>query len=165
MSFMSMKTPPALWVSKTKSLYIYFFSTDDDDVLLLTMSQMNRFTFRDLGFLMNVVPRATLTICTTHWVSYIHIVEVFVQVQKCLTLLYVSCAHLSFRRGRQPMVRHRSLHPTSSFQADENCHFLAAHSAEAWQEQCFFHLGFKSRTCGIRVSASRPVFVLFSVVK
>lgn len=101
------------------SLSIYFFSTDDDDddddVLLLTMSQINRFTFKDLGFLMNVVPRATLTICTTHWVSYIHIVEVFVQVQKCLTLSYVSCVHLSFRRGRQPMVRHRSLHPTSSF--------------------------------------------------
>lgn len=123
--------PRPVSVKNQVSLYIYFFSTDDDDVLLLTMSQMNRFTFRDLGFLMNVVPRATLTICTTHWVSYIHIVEVFVQVQKCLTLLYVSCARLSFRRGRQPMVRHRSLHPTSSFQADENCHFLAAHSAEA----------------------------------
>lgn len=70
---------------------------------------------------------------------------------------------LSFRRGRQPVVRHRSRHPASSFQADEDCHLLAAHSAEAGQEQCFFLLGFESRTCIVQVSAVRRPLSFFQL--
>lgn len=79
------------------------------------MSRINRFTFRDLGFLMSVATcLAWLTILTTHWVSYIYIVEVFVQVHRC-SHVYVSCVLLSFRRGCEPMVGHRPVDTANSF--------------------------------------------------
>lgn len=59
------------------------------------------------------------------------------------------------------MVGHCLVDTASSFQADEDGHFLAAHSAEARQKQRVFHLGCKSWTCIIAVRAVSLLLSLF----
>lgn len=56
--------------------------------LMLTTFPINRFTFRALGFLMNIVTWLTwVTIPSTHWVSFIYIAEDLVQVHECSHML------------------------------------------------------------------------------
>lgn len=95
--------PPRESPTKSHSLSLCVWN----NVFLLTMFWKNRFTFRD--FLDVVTWR---TIPTTHWVSYIYIVQVFVQVHRyshtvCCTIVY--CVHSTFRRGSRPVVGHCSV--------------------------------------------------------